>query len=151
MAGGFQDGNDWRQIVTELLHQGHDRSGRIDATDTYFGVALEDIRQGTPIRLFDGEDVGIRPATSADGLISGIAVADAKQGTRLLYVTRGFVFVDSWQAVLGVERLTAGRRYWLSTEGHLSASAPLSGFAIIVGQAQSWHILDVSISNRLKV
>lgn len=151
-TGQFLDGDDWQDMLQDLLLPGHRvRSGHLDGTDVYYGEAIEDITEGMAIAIIDGADVTIKRATHVDGKVSGIATVSCLAGQRCEYAARGFVFVESWELIIGSVRLTASLTYFLDYNGQLSSTPPTVGYVIPMGQAQSWHIFDVSIGTKIRL
>lgn len=143
------DGDDWKAILRDELLPGHySRSGHLDATDTFYGPALESIQRGQAVQVTAD---GILLVSSAEGVIAGIALMDVIPGDKCPYATRGFVFVESWEDAIGQPHLVTGHTYFLTEMGRLADTPPITGYIVPVGLAHSPHILDVAIGTKIKL
>jgi hypothetical protein len=151
MGSQFLDGDDWREILRDkLLSTQLTRVEHLDSRDAYEAIAVGTIKAGMPVAVIEVDGTAaIRLADASDGLVNGIALTTSHIGDVCPYVTRGFVFLESWQDVIHSPRLTPGYKYFLSSTEGLSQLPPASGFVISLGHAQSYHLLDVSIGLKI--
>lgn len=143
------DNDDWELILKDkLLPSRYIREEHLDARDAYTAEALQSIIAGSPVRVTSS---GLVIASVESGHPAGIAVEDADGGRECSYISRGFVFLDSWLEITGSVQLVTGKMYFLSQVGKLSTTPPDDGYLIPMGRAQSTHLLDVSIGPSIKL
>jgi len=150
-ATHFQDGEDWEALLKELIPQLRmHRAGALDTTDAYVGTTNEDVPSAVFVLALSG-DARLDLADVEVGKVCGISLGTYDSDESCKYVTRGFVFVESWYLATGSVQLVAGRTYFLRDRGKLSLVPPESGYVIPIGQAQTEYIFDVSIGTKIRL
>lgn len=146
----FLDGQDWGEILKQLISGSRThRTGALDTTDAYAGTTAVEVPSAGTVIYLAGDALYL--ADVENGNVCGVAIEAAELGATCRYVTRGFVFAESWLSVTGEVRLVAGRTYFLADKGKMSLVPPNIGYAIPIGQAQTEHVFDVSIGTKVRL
>lgn len=147
----FQNGTDWEAILKQLLPATKlRRSGAVDTTDAYAGTTEVEVpAAGLVLAVTAGQRLSL--ADSDVGIVCGVSLHQSGTNSQCDYVTRGYVFSDSWEVSTGSVRLQPGRTYFLLGKGRLSLTPPTSGYIIPIGQAQSVYLMDVCVGTKVKL
>ncbi len=146
---------DWDQIAAEVV-----------AIETYL-AGLPVTPDGDKFSLYSGEaEISLSGGqwvlmqstgllTIADntvsGKVSGLAVTGGGIGDSIVYLRQGRIVSSDWTNTTGGTELVPGADYYLTTNGGMSVTAPLSGFLVKLGQAQSETAFDIDISPSIRL
>lgn len=148
------DGNDWDRVTAEVIAIQNYLAGlptdpNGDLFSLYSNDAAEVIQGGKWVVVESNSELSI--ATSADGLVSGLTVTGATTGETVVYMRQGRVVALDWTNTTGSTELVPGADYYLTTNGGMSVTAPMSGYVVKLGQAQSVTNFDVDIKPSIRL
>lgn len=134
------DYEDWDQLVAEIVSAQQVVFSLFSDAIVYSAEISEAIQVGQLIRLLPTGELAV--ASSQYGTITGIATSiDGTTGT---YIRRGRISSEEWS-------LVPGGTYFLNHDGFITETAPITGYVINVGQAQSTTVFDFDVQQPVRL
>lgn len=134
---------DWDQIRAELIAvQQYVLNLPDDSGHIYVGIANESIPEGYAVCV--RPDTFIEVGDNTNSTVAGVSLQAAAFGEPVLYVSGGKIVLNSWT-------LTPGSRYYVDSDGSLTATAPATNFLIPIGYAHTSTTLDINIQESIRM